>query len=184
MSDVTIILQKIRAGERHAAKDLLPLVYDELRNLAAARMSAERTDHTLQPTALVHEAYMRLVGGQSQVWDSRGHFFAAAAEAMRRILIDHARAKNSAKRNSARELPGASPAEPSLINDPQRLLELDEALSKLECADSQVAELIRLRLFAGLTLKDASDVMGIPKSTAHDWWKYAVNWFRIELQDP
>lgn len=183
MSDVTLILQKIEAGDQHAAGDLLPLVYEELRKLATTRMSAERIDHTLQPTALVHEAYLRLVGGQSELWESRGHFFAAAAEAMRRILVDHARAKNSLKRSPSSTAPRTSKSESSRLDDPELLLELDEALTKLEADDSQIAELIRLRLFAGLTLKDAAAVIGIPKSTAHDWWTYALNWFRVELQD-
>lgn len=183
MSDVTLILQKIEAGDQHASEDLLPLVYEELRKLALARMSNERTDHTLQPTALVHEAYLRLVGGQAQLWESRGHFFGAAAEAMRRILIDHARAKMSSKRAPPPAFVDVSNPETPLINDPERLLELDEALTKLEGEDGQIAELIRLRLFGGLTLKDAAAVIGIPKSTAHDWWKYALNWFRVELQD-
>lgn len=183
MSDVTQILKNIKLGDQQAASELLPLVYGELRKLAEARMSSERVDHTLQPTALVHEAFLRLVGGQQQLWESRGHFFSAAAESMRRILIDHARAKKSSKRAAPSESSALPKREDSILDDPERLLELNEALCKLEREDAQIAELIRLRLFAGLTLKDAASVIGISKSTAHDWWKYAVNWFRVELQD-
>ena len=182
MSDVTLILQKIELGDRQAATDLLPLVYDELRKLAGSRMDNERADHTLQPTALVHEAYLRLVDGDVPKWESRGHFFAAAAEAMRRILIDSARARARKKRDSS----GApvdvdNLGDLSFLDSPERMLELDDALSKLQEQDASVAELVRLRLFAGLPIEDAARAMGVSRSTAYNWWNYAVSWFRLEL---
>jgi len=184
MSDVTLILQKIESGDRHAAKNLLPLVYEELRKLAGSRMDGERADHTLQPTALVHEAYLRLVDGDAPKWESRGHFFAAAAEAMRRILIDSARAKSRQKRDNS----GAPPhvddlSDLSFVDCPQRMLELDDALSKLQEQDASIAELVRLRLFAGLSVPDAARAMAVSQSTAYNWWNYAVSWFRLELSE-
>jgi RNA polymerase sigma factor (TIGR02999 family) len=183
MSDVTIILQKIDSGDQQAANDLLPLVYEELRKLAHSKMSPEAADHTLQPTALVHEAYMRLVGGQPQMWQSRGHFFSAAAEAMRRILIDSARARKGQKRDRGASLPMPESGKESILNSPERLLELDEALSKLEKEDAQLAQLVRLRLYAGLTFADLASTLDISNSTAHEWWTFALKWFQIELQD-
>ncbi len=182
MSDVTLILNRIEAGDRQAAGDLLPLVYDELRKLAAARMANERTDHTLQPTALVHEAYIRLVDGDIPKWESRGHFFAAAAEAMRRILVDSARFKSRQKRNKLNQAGrGESFSSQSILESPERLLELDDALTKLGQQDALIAELVRLRLFAGLSIQDAAQAMGVSQSTAYNWWKYAVSWFQLEL---
>src|SRR5688572_28045343 len=162
MADVTQILSAIEAGDPHAAVELLPLVYDELRRLAAAHLAAEKPGQTLQPTALVHEAYVRLVGpAPDQNWNGRGHFFAAAAEAMRRILLDAARRKGRRKRGGGmarRDLDGIDPAAPE---DPDDLLVLDEALDRLAAADPQAAELVRLRFYAGLPIPEVARVLGI-----------------------
>ena len=186
MSDVTQILQKIETGDAAAAKDLLPLVYDELRKLAAARMIAERSDHTLQATALVHEAYVRLVDqDQVQQWDSRGHFFSAAAEAMRRILVESARAKQRAKRGGdAKHVAGMDleqVAETTLSLPPDELLDLDAALGRLEQLEPEVARLVQLRLYAGLSNREAAKVLGISSTAAHKRWHFALAWFAVEL---
>jgi|SRR6056297_888091 len=183
MSDVTRILSKIEAGDRHASAELLPLVYEELRTLAARRMSAERRDHPIQATALVHEAYIRLVDvKQVQRWDSRGHFFSAAAEAMRRILIESARVRQRRQRQAPEvHLSSIDPVDGSVIGSPLRILELDDTLQKLEQEDPAVAELVRLRLYAGLSVADAAQVLGIGRSTAFEWWNYALAWFRVEM---
>ena len=174
MSEATRLLEAAAAGDRTAAAHLLPLVYDELRALAAARMSAEAPGHTLNATALVHEAYLRLVGGQ--LFEGRGHFFAAAAEAMRRILVDHARKRKAAKhggglhRHDADELPIAAP------ESDEDLVALDEALNRFAEVEPQKAELVKLRYFAGLTIEDAADVMGISPATAKRHWAYSRAW--------
>ena len=183
MSDVTHILSKIEAGDQQASAELLPLVYEELRRLAAARMAGERPDHTLQATALVHEAYLRLVDAdQIQGWDSRGHFFSAAAEAMRRILIESARSRQSQKRggNVQRDL-HAEIADQSFIDSPDRLLEVDDALQKLESEDPALAKFVRLQLYAGLSVDQAGEASGVSRSTAYDWWNYALTWFSVEM---
>ena len=182
MSDVTHILSKIESGDQQASEELLPLVYKELRRLAAARMADERPDHTLQATALVHEAYLRLVDvKQAQGWDSRGHFFSAAAEAMRRILIDNARRKERPKHGG--DLQRVELSEPDLIIDGPNLdlLALDEALQKLEAKDPRKAELIKLRFFAGLTNQEAAQVLGVSPSTTDLDWTYAKSWLRVEM---
>jgi RNA polymerase sigma factor (TIGR02999 family) len=182
MSDVTRILSAIDSGDPHAAAELLPLVYDELRRLATARLRAEPTGHTLQPTALVHEAYLRLVGGRlSDRWDGRGHFFAAAAEAMRRILIEHARHKDSRKAGGGRrrlDLTEVVPADPEPDLD---LLALDEALGRLADEEPAVAEVVKLRYFAGLTVKQTADSLGISVRTANRHWAYARAWLYQQL---
>ena len=183
MSDVTQILLKIQQGDSSAADELLPLVYDELRKLAAARLANEKPGQTLQATALVHEAYLRLVDQDvAQHWDGSGHFFAAAAEAMRRILIERARQKQSLKRGGDRdrvELAAIEPAVlPMLCDD---ILGLDEALQKLSAKDSRKAELVKLRFFAGLTLPQAANVLGVSVSTAEKDWTYARSWLRLEM---
>lgn len=182
MDNITQILSKIESGHSQAASDLLPLVYDELRQLAAARMMHERSDHTLQATALVHEAYMRLVDSNDvQGWDSRGHFFSAAAKAMQRILVDHARRKSAAKRGgqSARvEMTGL--VENSANVTPEQVLELDETLQKLETEDPVVAELVRLRLYAGLSVTAAGKVIGVSRTTAYEYWDFALAWYFAE----
>src|SRR5436190_8635121 len=171
MSEVTRILSAIEEGDPHAAEQLLPLVYDELRQLAAARLAHEKPGQTLQATALVHEAFLRLVDQTApQQWDTRGHFFAAAAEAMRRILIDRAREKRAAKRggNLAR-----SGVELEGLASPQRsedLLAVDEALQKLEGVDFQAAQIVKLRYFVGMTIPEAADALGVAPRTADGWW--------------
>jgi RNA polymerase sigma factor (TIGR02999 family) len=183
MADVTEILAQIEQGDPQAAAELLPLVYAELRRLAARRMDQEAPDHTLQPTALVHEAYLRLVGaGGNHTWDSRGHFFAAAAEAMRRILIDSARRKRSGKhggklaRRELREDDAAVEA-----NDHDNLLALDEALTKLAAGEPELARLVQLRYFAGLTIEQAAQALGISSRTAKRDWAYARAWLRRQM---
>ena len=184
MTDVTRILSAIEQGDPHAAEQLLPMVYDELRKLAALKLAHEAAGQTLEATALVQEAYLRLMDGeQAQQWNSRGHFFAAAAEAMRRILVEKARRRRSRKNGgdrARRELdPGALPA-PEASED---LLALDEALTRLAPAEPQVAELVKLRYFAGLTIPQAAQHLGIAPRTADAWRSYAKAWFQAALHD-
>ena len=171
MSDVTQILSAIEDGDAQAAERLLPLVYDELRKLAAQRMVQESPDHTLQATALVHEAYIRLVGTQKgQNWDSRGHFFAAAAEAMRRILVDSARRRQSAKRGGGWEKVDSSDSN-LLISVPDvDLLSIDDAICKLSQDEPQAAELVKLRYFVGLPQSEAAEILGVSRATAARYW--------------
>ena len=184
MSDVTRILSAIEQGDRKASEQLLPLVYEELRRLAARKMSQENPGQTLQATALVHEAYLRLVDVQkTQHWDSRGHFFSAAAEAMRRILVDNARRRSSQKRGGdhlKQELDEAEVIAPPIGRD---ILALDEALDKLAETDPKVAELVKLRFFAGLTNKEAAQLLGISSRTANNYWAYAKAWLLQEIEE-
>ena len=174
MSEITRILSGIEAGDPHAAAQLLPLVYDELRKLAAQKLAQEKPGQTLQPTALVHEAYLRLVDvDQAQHWNSRGHFFAAAAEAMRRILVDNARRKRSRRRGRDQQridLDLLAATSPPRHDD---LLDLDEALSQLSAADPQADQLVKLRYFTGLTVTEAAGVLGVAPRTADFLWAYA-----------
>ena len=182
MSDVTVILSAIEQGDPSAAEKLLPLVYNELRKLAAARMAAENPGHTLQATALVHEAYLRLVDiEEPQRWNSRGHFFAAAAEAMRRILVERERHKRSLKAGGDRWRLEMADVEPSVAGPDIDLLALNEALEKLERQDRRKADLVKLRFFAGLTIDQAAAVLGISTSTADNEWSYARCWLRLEI---
>ena len=181
MSEVTRLLDAAAAGDRRAAADLLPLVYDELRKLAAARMAAEAPGHTLDATALVHEAYLRLVGDQQ--FDGRGHFFAAAAEAMRRILIESARRKKSQKRGGSRQRIDLADVELSSHSSPEGLLLLDDALSCLTQEDPSAADVAQLRLFAGLSVADAAKALGIARATAFRHWTYARAWLQARLQE-
>jgi RNA polymerase sigma factor (TIGR02999 family) len=184
MSDVTRILSAIEAGDPRAAAELLPLVYDELRKLAAARMAEERAGHTLDATALVHEAYLRLVGGESpQSWDGRGHFFAAAAEAMRRILIDRARARGRVRHGGGlRRVDLPDPEAATALPEDDQLLLLDEALTRLAAARPQAAELVRLRFFAGLTIGEAAQLVGLSARTARRLWVFARAWLRRDME--
>jgi RNA polymerase sigma factor (TIGR02999 family) len=183
MADVTQILSKVESGDPSAAEQLLPLVYDELRKLAHARLAQEKPGQTLQATALVHEAYLRLVGPNQPAasWDSRGHFFAAAAEAMRRILIDQARAKGCQKRQVDGRRLDIDDTQIAAAATPDQLLAIDEALSKLEREDFSVFELVRLRYFAGLNIDEAAAALGISPSTAYRRWNYARAWLHSEL---
>jgi RNA polymerase sigma factor (TIGR02999 family) len=191
MSDVTQILSAIEQGDPHAAAQLWPLVYDELHRLAAQKLARERPSQSLQATGLVHEAYLRLVaipGGESDEaparWECRGHFFAAAAEAMRRILIDQARRKHSAKRGGDRrrltldELASYPAPEGT---PPEDLLALDEALRQLEAEEPVKARLVKLRYFAGVSLEDAARMLGVSPGTAKRYWVYARSWLYGKL---
>jgi RNA polymerase sigma factor (TIGR02999 family) len=184
MNEVTRILSGVGQGDQIAASKLLPLVYDELRKLAAQRMAAERSDHTLQPTALVHEAYLRLVDVDvAKDWDGRGHFFAAAAEAMRRILIDNARRKRRPKHGGdLKRVDLDQTAAITTAPTTDDLLALDEALTKLATQEPVKAELVKLRFFAGLTIPQAAQVLGISEATAERYWTYARVWLYSELE--
>ncbi len=184
MSEVTRVLSAIEGGDPEAAAQLLPLVYEELRRLAAAQMAQEKPGQTLQATDLVHEAYLRLVDvKQAQNWNSRGHFFAAAAEAMRRILVDRARRKQAVRHGGdfrRLDLEAVAPAAPRPSDD---LLALDEAIEKLAALDGPKAELVKLRYFAGLTMEQAAAVLGISPATAHRWWNYARAWLHQTMTE-
>ena len=174
MSDVTQILSQIESGDPSAASQLLPRVYEQLRNLAAAKLAQEKPGQTLQATALVHEAYIRLVDvGKAQHWNSRGHFFAAAAEAMRRILVDQARRKKSNKHGGKGHRVPMDIADVGLATPDSELLEIDEALNRLSAEDPDAARLIQLRYFAGLSIEDAAELVGISRSSAYEHWSYA-----------
>jgi RNA polymerase sigma factor (TIGR02999 family) len=183
MTDVTRILSAIEQGDPEAAEQLLPLVYDELRRLAAQRLAQEKPGQTLQATALVHEAYLRLVGGDHpRDWDGRGHFFAAAAEAMRRILIDRARHKQCRKAGGRRRRLDLDDFEPALEEgDGDRLLALDKALRQLEAEDPRKAALVKLRFFVGLSAAQAAAALGVSLSTAEKDWAYARSWLRVAI---
>jgi RNA polymerase sigma factor (TIGR02999 family) len=182
MSDVTRILSAIEQGDPLAAEQLLPVVYDELRKLAATKLAQENPGQTLQATALVHEAYVRLVDvDQAQQWDSRGHFFAAAAEAMRRILVDHARQKGSAKRGGTFKRVNIDAVDVATKATPGQLIAIDDALAKLAREDPSAAKLVELRYFAGLTVDEAGKALGISTATAYRHWNYARAWLHGEL---
>jgi RNA polymerase sigma factor (TIGR02999 family) len=182
MSEVTRILSAIEQGDPTAAEQLLPLVYDELRRLAAARLAHEKPGQTLQATALVHDAYLRLVDvDRVQHWNSRGHFFAAAAEAMRRILVDNARRKHSKKRGGERVRLDLDQVPAATSDRADEVLDIDAALAGLASADSQAAELVKLRYFAGLSIPQAADVLGISPRSADFLWAYARAWLLRSL---
>ena len=184
MSDVTRILSGMQNGDPGASEHLMPLVYDELRKLAVAKLAEENPGQTLQATALVHDAYLRLVDvEQAQSWDSRRHFFAAAAEAMRRILIDRARDKGRQKRGGAWRRLRLDEIDLSLAEPCADLLELNEALLKLAKEDPLIAELVQLRFFAGLSMADAAKALGIPRRTADRYWAFARSWLFDELRE-
>jgi RNA polymerase sigma factor (TIGR02999 family) len=183
MSDVTHILSAIEKGDPSAAEQLLPLVYDELRRLAAQRLAHEQPGQTLQATALVHEAYLRLVDvDRAQHWNSRRHFFAAAAEAMRRILVERARARGSCKRGGDRERLDLDDLTVATPQRPDDLLALDEALTRLAAVEPQAAELVHLRYFAGQTMSAAAELLGLSLRGAHRLWSYAKAWLLQELE--
>jgi RNA polymerase sigma factor (TIGR02999 family) len=196
MSDVTRILNAIERGDRDpkreesrlgthakATDELLPLVYEELRVLAAQKLSHEAAGQTLQATALVHEAYLRLVGDEPQTWENRGHFFAAAAEAMRRILIENARRKKRLKHDDGREKVDLADADIAIDRAADDLLALDEALARLTQEDPVKAQLVKLRYFAGLTLEQAAEAMNISRATASRYWSYAQAWLFHEIHE-
>jgi RNA polymerase sigma factor (TIGR02999 family) len=182
MSEVTRILSKISAGEQGATEELLPLVYEELRKLAAARLTHERPGQTLDATALVHEAYLRLVNVEAAPrWESRGHFFAAAAEAMRRILVDNARRKLRVKHGGGWKRVDAEPTQRIGISTDEDLVALDEALAKLASVDEQCAQVVKLKYFAGLTIAQIAELLGTTSRTVDRRWAYARSWLHQEL---
>ena len=187
--DLTQILDDAARGDPQAARELLPLVYQELRKLAAQRLAREKPGQTLQATALVHEAYLRVLGvdaSEQQHFGGRGHFFAAAAEAMRRILVENARRKHSLKGGGGRQREGLDGIELPAVAGPAAVLDLlalDEALGKLEQAEPRKAELVKLRFFAGLTNDQAAEVLGVSSATAENDWAYAKAWLRLQLGD-
>jgi RNA polymerase sigma factor (TIGR02999 family) len=180
MTEVTRILSAVEQGDPSAAEQLLPLVYDELRQLAAQRLAQERPGQTLQATALVHEAYLRLVGDQK--FESRGHFFAAAAEAMRRILIDSARRKGRQKRGAGQRRVDLDSADAVSLSGPDELLLLDDAIDKLAREDADAAKLVRLCSFAGLSVEQAAELLGLSRTGAYERWAYARAWLYRELR--
>jgi RNA polymerase sigma factor (TIGR02999 family) len=183
MNDVTQLLNAIDQGDPRAPGQLLPLVYDELRRLAAHKLAQEKPGQTLQPTALVHEAYLRLVGkGDEPLWDGRGHFFAAAAEAMRRILVENARRKHRLKRGGDRQRLDLEQVEAVSGAPSDDLLALDEALDQFAAEDGQKAELVKLRYFAGLSVEEAALCLGISRATADRYWAYARAWLYDHLR--
>jgi RNA polymerase sigma factor (TIGR02999 family) len=184
MSEVTRILNAIEQGDPHAPEQLLPLVYDELRQLAAEKMAHEKPGQTLQATALVHEAYLRLVGAEPEVpWNSRGHFIAAAAEAMRRILVENARRKQSEKHGGKRRRLDLSQAEPLTQADPGAVLDLDQALTMLAGEDPEAAAVAKLRLFVGLSVAEAAQALSTSRANAYRQWAYARAWLHARLRD-
>jgi RNA polymerase sigma factor (TIGR02999 family) len=183
MNEVTRILTAIKQGEPHAAEQLLPLVYDELRQLAAQKLAQEKPGQTLQATALVHEAYLRLVdASEPQCWKSRGHFFGAAAEAMRRILVENARRKKAEKHGGLARRVDVEPAEMPTPERDDQLLALDEALAKLEKQDPTKGQLVKLRWFAGFTIHETAELLGLSTATADRYWAYARAWLQREMQ--
>jgi RNA polymerase sigma factor (TIGR02999 family) len=187
VSNVSLILKRIDDGDPNAPAQLLPLVYDELRKLAAGHMANESPGHTLDATALVHEAYLRLVArpeGSAEIeFANRGHFFAAAAEAMRRILVDSARRKQAQKHGGGRRVSFDVDAQPAMSNDGDSWLDLDAALTTFEIIDADAAKLAKLRIFGGLTNEEAGDALGVPRATAHRQWTYAKAWLTAALAD-
>jgi RNA polymerase sigma factor (TIGR02999 family) len=182
MTDVTRILNAIEQGDAGATEKLLPLVYDELRRLAVQKMAQESPGQTLQATALVHEAYIRLVESESQNWDNRGHFFAAAAEAMRRILVENARRKKREKHGGGLKRLDIAELDMALSTNDETILLVDEALEKLNQIDEMGAKLIKLRFFAGLPNIQAAKILGIPERTAKRTWAYARAWLHEEIK--
>ena len=182
MSDVTQILERVEQGDGKAAEELLPLVYEELRKLAAAKMAQEAGGQTLQPTALVHEAWLRLAGPrEGQAWENRGHFFAAAAEAMRRILIENARRKSRLKRGGQQERVDLDQVQLATESDPATVLSIDQALERLAKTHPQKAELVKLRFFVGLSLTEAARALDLSETTAKRHWAFARAWLFGEL---
>ena len=182
MSDVTQILHAIGRGDPHAASQLLPLVYDELRQLAAQKLAHEKPGQTLQPTALVHEAYLRLVGeAEKPHWDSHWHFFAAAAEAMRRILVENARRKKRVKHGGDHQRVALEDQDVPVRPPPEEILALDEALTRLTGEDAAAAQVVQLHFFAGLSIEEAAEALGVSRATAYRQWSYARAWLRCAI---
>jgi RNA polymerase sigma factor (TIGR02999 family) len=182
-NQVTRILADVQAGQRQAADELLPLVYTQLRAIAHKNMQQERAGHTLQATALVHEAYLRLIGDEPVAWDSRGHFYVAAAEAMRRILIEHARSRGRIKRGGERTRIPLTVVDLAADDDSERILAVDEAFSRLESEDPDAARVVRLRFYAGLTVEETAAALAISPRTVAREWSYARAWLAGALAD-
>ena len=183
MSDITRILESVSGGDPKAADELLPLVYEELRKLAAARMVNESPNQTLQPTALVHEAWLRLNGKENVKWDGRAHFFGAAAEAMRRILIDNARRKSARRHGGGQKRLDIAEVEFAAPGKEDELLAMNEALEKFAVVDPRKAELVKLRYFAGLTIEESAQILGISAQTAKRWWAFARAWLFQSIEE-
>ena len=181
-ADITRLLRASEGGDPTAPDELLPLVYEELRRLASARMSREAPGHTLQPTALVHEAWLRVTGPNQEGWNGRGHFFAAAAEAMRRILIERARSRNRVRHGKGLQRVDFDKIDVALDTDDELLLQMDEALAKLAAESPETSELVKLRYFAGLSVAEAALALGISPATAKRRWVYARSWLFAELK--
>lgn len=179
---VTHLLSSLAAGDRQASEQLLPLVYDQLRRAAQQKMAQERTSHTLSATALVHEAYMRLVGDDDVKWDGRAHFYAAAAEAMRRILIEHARSRNRVKRGGDRQRVPLSVVDLAADPDPDQILSLDAAIERLGKEDPRLAEIVRLRFYAGLSVEETASALGVSDRTIKRDWAFARAWLHRDLE--
>jgi RNA polymerase sigma factor (TIGR02999 family) len=182
MSDVTRILQSMESGDANAAGELLPLVYGELRKLAASKMAQESPNQTLQPTALVHEAWLRLTGNENVKWNGRAHFFGAAAEAMRRILIDNARRKSAKRHGGGQQRVDVEEIDIAAPAKDEELIAINDALEELAKADPQKAELVKLRYFIGLTNEESAEILGISAPTARRWWNYARAWLYQKIQ--
>jgi RNA polymerase sigma factor (TIGR02999 family) len=183
MSDLTRIFERVQQGEAQTAEELLPLVYDELRKLAVHKMAQESPGQTLQPTALVHEAWLRLGGDAQPAWQTRAHFFAAAAEAMRRILVERARRRSALKRGAGADHVSLDAIEiPIVAPDDERLLAVDEALEEFAAIQPRKAELVKLRFFTGMTFEEAASVLGIAVPTAKEWWAYARAWLAVQIK--
>lgn len=181
MSDVTLLLERAQQGDPKAAEELLPLVYGELRRLAAHRLAGEANQHTLQPTALVHEAWLKISANDQRAWNGRQHFFAAAAEAMRRVLVDRARRRLAAKRGAGGICLDADELDIPAPGPDDQLVAVNDALEKFATVDSRKAELVKLRYFVGMTFKEAAEALGIAVPTAKEWWAYARAWLRVEM---
>lgn len=182
MSDIARVMKRLEGGDPTAAAELLPLVYGELRRLAAARMAREQPDHTLQPTALVHEAYLRLVNtNDGEAWKSPEHFFRAAAEAMRRILIDSARARRSLKRGGVSQPVELPDVEDTSAWSPDLLIDVDDGLTALQAEDPIAAEFVKLRIYAGMNVVGAGEMLGMSRATAYRTWEFARSWFAVRL---
>lgn len=182
MSEVTRILQSMESGDAKRADELLPLVYEELRKLAAAKMANESSTQTLQPTALVHEAWLRLTGNENIQWNGRAHFFGAAAEAMRRILIDNARRKRALRHGGNLQRMDIADIDVAAVEKEDELLAMNEALNELATVDKQKAELVKLRYFVGLTIDDVAQILGVSVPTANRWWVFARAWLYERIQ--
>ncbi|HTV39811.1 MAG TPA: ECF-type sigma factor [Candidatus Sulfotelmatobacter sp.] len=181
MSEVTQILDRVQQGDSRAAEELLPLVYDELRGLAAHKLAGEQNNHTLQPTALVHEAWLKISNDDKRAWNGREHFFAAAAEAMRRVLVDRARRRLAAKRGAGEANLDADDLDIPAPAPDDQLLAMNDALEKFATAEPRKAELVKLRYFVGMSFEEAAEALGIAVPTAKQWWSYARAWLRVEV---